>query len=397
MLPFLIPLATAGLPTIDEPLRTGLAAPGEAAVVVGIEDYLLLPDVNFARADAQAFASWLLHTRGLPADRVTVLTGGSRDEIRRAVVEARKQAGGGVVWVYFAGHGAGSPTDGGLLLIGDDARATSESLDSRGLRVAELAEIVGDGGPAVVVLDVCQSGTGRDGETLSDDRPAVPAEAIEARGGVVVLTATSPGQVAAPLAPAGHGAFTYFVVGGLRGWADGELSGAPDGVVDLAELSAYSKRMVQTVQSDQTPAVRVGQGFTWPAATPTAKLEPAPAVDCLAAMLRGEACDGGGSRIARRRGEEAGGGGGRTALAVLGGVSLAGGATALGFGYSAVDRMVDARADLDAAGAEQRARGASILLVSGWSGVALAGGLTLGALDVIPLQGGAGVRVGGRF
>lgn len=40
----------------------------------------------------------------------------------------------------------------------------------------------------------------------------------------------------------GHGAFTYLSLGALRGWADGALDGAPDGVVTAGEAARYVER-----------------------------------------------------------------------------------------------------------------------------------------------------------
>lgn len=52
-------------------------------------------------------------------------------------------------------------------------------------------------------------------------------------------TAAGPNQLSAPLDGQNHGAFTYFVLGALRGWADGELDGQRDGKVTAAEAQAF--------------------------------------------------------------------------------------------------------------------------------------------------------------
>ncbi|MBT3224190.1 MAG: hypothetical protein HN348_34415, partial [Proteobacteria bacterium] len=54
------------LPNIDVPARTGQKLPDDAGVVVGIEDYFVLPDVPHAERDAQSFADFLVYTRGVP-------------------------------------------------------------------------------------------------------------------------------------------------------------------------------------------------------------------------------------------------------------------------------------------------------------------------------------------
>lgn len=257
MISFLLPTALAALPSLSEPLRTGNSAPQDAAVVIGLEDYAFLPDIPYARADAQVFADWLVYTRGVPADRVRLLTAGSVEDMRSAVAEAREMAGSnGTVWVYYAGHGAASTTDRRLMLLGDDAKATASSFLARGVTAEDLGEIATAGGRAFMVIDACQSGTSPDGKSLiPGTRLAIPVEEFAVPGELTLWTSTSPGQLANPYPPARHGAFTYFAVGALRGWADGELGGSPDGVVTVEEAKIYVDRSLRGVQVDQQPAL----------------------------------------------------------------------------------------------------------------------------------------------
>lgn len=106
--------APAALPDLVEPARTGQRASTDAAVVIGVEDYTDVPDVPYARRDAQAFDDFVRYTRGIPDDRVTLLRDARSYEIERAVKDAGGRVGpGGRVWVYFAGHGAMPRTDRG--------------------------------------------------------------------------------------------------------------------------------------------------------------------------------------------------------------------------------------------------------------------------------------------
>ena len=56
LLALLIPAGAipAELPSIDTPLKTGLSAKSDAAVVVGVENYKYLPTAPFAERDADA-------------------------------------------------------------------------------------------------------------------------------------------------------------------------------------------------------------------------------------------------------------------------------------------------------------------------------------------------------
>ena len=248
--------AAAEWTDIGEPLRTGEQAPRDAAVVIGNEDYVDLPDVPFASNDAAAFKNFLLYTRGVAPERVQTLNNASPGQMRRAVERAAAHVDGGVLWVYYAGHGAAHPVTRERVLLGRGARLDPDpvlfeegvvALDAlKGLTASVRGEVI-------FIVDACYTGTGRDGVALGDSRFAVPPDYPPASE-VTEWTATQPDQVASPLDGADHGAFTYFVVGALRGWADGELTGAKDGVVVLDEARAYVERALQAVERlDQTP------------------------------------------------------------------------------------------------------------------------------------------------
>lgn len=250
----------ASLPSIDTPARSGASSPGDAAVVVGIEDYYQLPDVPYATRDAQAFRDLAVYTLGIPADRVSLLTGAvTRKQVTDALDRAAGLAGrDGRVWVYFAGHGMASLTGGDRILLAGDAPLDPQSIDGYAVSATEIRDAVArTGGKLFVVTDACFTGVGRDGQSLlRGKRFAVPTYATEPVSRVTEWLAASPGEAAGPLHAAGHGAFTYFAVGALRGWADGELSGTRDGKVTLDEARLYVERMLRSVgETTQTPVL----------------------------------------------------------------------------------------------------------------------------------------------
>ena len=257
-----IGVAYSAAPTIDTPLRTGVAAPADAAVVIGVEDYAFLPDVPYAAADALAMYNALVYTRGIPAERVERLVNGNREQILGAVERARTLAAGGQVWITFAGHGAAAPDDGSLLLVGDDAKADPAVFVARSVSLGEILEAAGP--RPVLILDTCHAGRGADGSDLvSGARFAVPTEVLEPPGSTRVWTAARPSQVSEGYAAASHGLFTYFTAGALRGWADGELDGVPDGTVTLTEAHAFVTRAIATVHpAGQTPTFS-GDDLDW--------------------------------------------------------------------------------------------------------------------------------------
>jgi hypothetical protein len=258
-------------------------------VVIGIEDYLRVPDVPFARADAATMADVFVYSRGIPLERVRLLTKEvSRETMLAAVEDAGKRTGPhGIVWIYFSGHGAASPDDGARMVLGDDTPTDPVAFAARAVRLEEL-EAAGQVGGAHVILitDACYTGVGRDGQSLlKGKRPVVPVYALQqASKKVTEWVAAGPNEMAGPLPAVSHGAFTYFLVGAMRGWADGEVDGRKNGTVTVEEAQAYVSRMLRVAQADSQQPTLLGA----PAGSLTlvkGRLERAPPAE----LFRGEA------------------------------------------------------------------------------------------------------------
>jgi hypothetical protein len=249
----LLPLLSTAfaLPNIDQPLKTGNRSPNDAAVVVGIEDYAFVGDVPYASRDAAAFYDALVYTVGIPSDRVRLLDrGASKEQILGAVDDAARLVDDGTVWVYFAGHGAADVSTGARMLLGDDVRQDPKVFDARGVKVDELVtRAASNGGSVRLITDACYGGTGRSGqEVVSGMRFAVPSYAAKPASNQLLWYAAEGDQLAGPLEATEHGAFTYLVIGALRGWADGEIDGNPDGQVTAEEAQAYVSKGLRSLQ-----------------------------------------------------------------------------------------------------------------------------------------------------
>ncbi|TVQ91715.1 MAG: hypothetical protein EA397_08920 [Deltaproteobacteria bacterium] len=240
------------LPSLEEPLRTGAERSLDAALVIGLERYPFATDVPFAMRDAQAFADHLRYTIGVPDHRIEVVTSGSVEAMREAAKRvAERTKSGGTLWFYFAGHGASHPVTRERLLLGDDLRPDAVSLGSRGTPVEGLIrQARGNSSKAIAVLDTCFTGTGRDGAPLVEGaRFLIPSSSIRSNS-IIEWSSTGPGEVAMPLQAQRHGAFTFLVLGALRGWADGEIDGVRDGKVTLQEASVYVRRKLRHLGFD---------------------------------------------------------------------------------------------------------------------------------------------------
>jgi len=237
-------------PRIDDPLRTGQTAVEDSAVVIGIEEYPFLElDVPYALRDAEAFESLAIYTLGIPPSRVHLLRSPTCAQMVKALQRAGEETGAdGKVYVFFAGHGASS-TEGERLILGADVPYDLDLFEDSGLTLARVQRLAGIGGAHVVLMvDACYIGVGRTGGALIEGgRTFVPRSALESEPRSTVWNAAGFDEVAGPLDAVQHGAFSYFAIGALRGWADGELDGKRDGRVSTDEANRFVTRALKEV------------------------------------------------------------------------------------------------------------------------------------------------------
>ena len=259
LLPWILALLVMALSSvraavIDAPVATGVSRPNDAAVVIDVsdnEDWGRLPS---ARRDADVFALTAERTLGIPEGNVFVLHDPSANTIRATLRTAASRVGpAGRVWVHYGGHGTVRASGQNLLLIAADTPRESEAWGDTVLTEVEIQSLATAGGAELVLtVDACNP---------TEARAAVPdrVSAKVSRG--VYVRSTSPGQTAQALRGTGHGAFSYFWLGAMRGWADGEpeVTGTPrvpDGVVTLREAQMYTKaRLDGAGLREQTPEV----------------------------------------------------------------------------------------------------------------------------------------------
>jgi len=247
------PFAMAGPDLVEAPEARD-PHPSDAALVIGIADYFVLPDAPGADRDAQVVRDTLVRTRGVDAERVQLLDAGANREriLEAAAATGRATGSGGTAWLYFAGHGALSE-DGTLHLLGADAQPDDAAWLARGVTLDELARSLrSSGGQPVLWLDVGSGPSGRSDATLFGGQPTGTADLAAPKGSIVWSSA--PGSD--PSVLEGHGAFTYLSVGALRGWADGHGEAPDDGTVTPGEAQGW---VAETARSlDLPPPVLLG-------------------------------------------------------------------------------------------------------------------------------------------
>lgn len=235
----------------------------DAAVVVGIEKYLLVPKVPGARANAGDWFTWLTRTRGVPLERVHLLrdTDAAREGILAAVAKAASQVReGGTLWFVFVGHGAPAKDQRDGVLVGVDANQSAASLYARSVAQKEVLAKAAEGKQAhtLMVIDACFSGRTGTGAALAKGlQPLLPVTERAAFKGATVLSAGKASEFAGPLPGVERPAFSYLVLGALRGWGDDD----GDGAVTAKEALGYARRAMASVVRDrnQTPELH-GEG-----------------------------------------------------------------------------------------------------------------------------------------
>lgn len=272
---FVLSLFLALAPAAAQPVRAPAVTPAlsgtssgalDVAVVIGNEEYAQLSQSMYSRSDARAWSEWLTGARGLRSNRVSLVQDASRADMLKAVKKGASKVGkGGTVWIVYSGHGVMSAPEGGRrMLVGTDARA-----DAPWASALALDEVVREAlrakklGRVVLVLDAGFDGRGRDGLELAPGalRTVGPAVGVSDMVGkvdeskVVVWTAARGADPVSAMAEAGLGSFTWAALGSLRGWADGEVDGSPDGRVSLAEADAYVLQTLRQVGSASGNAV----------------------------------------------------------------------------------------------------------------------------------------------
>jgi hypothetical protein len=249
----------AAWPMLSEPPKVG-GGERDAAVVAAIERYAFVAPVPGARLNAVDWYNYLVQGRGTPLEAVKLLRDEAvtKEKLLRFVAEAAaKVKEGGTLWFIFVGHGAPSKDGKDAALVGVDAQQDADSLYERSIRRSELMGILSSSKAArvVAVLDTCFSGRTPGGKPIiAGLQPLIvagPPAGLDRR--VVLLTAAQGNEFAGPLPGADRPAFSYLLLGGLRGWADSkEYGGDGDGQVTARELQGYSRQAMVSLLTDRT-------------------------------------------------------------------------------------------------------------------------------------------------
>ncbi|HZF41208.1 MAG TPA: caspase family protein [Blastocatellia bacterium] len=235
------------------------------AVVIGVSRYKNLApksQLEFAHRDAEDFAAFLRSPKGggYPPSQLTLLTNqaATLSAIRSALGTTlpRSVAPDDMVIIFFAGHGTvESERDGYLLAYDSDP----QNLYATALQISELNRIVSERLKArnvILIADACHSGQlGMTSRGTGESATMVNRyldEVGRSGKGIFRILASRQDQLSYEGRNwgNGHGAFTWFLLEGMRGQADDDK----DGFVRVGELLKFlSNAVPKETQSLQTP------------------------------------------------------------------------------------------------------------------------------------------------
>ncbi len=247
--------AAAHYPSLTAPVDVEATSSGDVAVIVAVENYVFLPDVRGAVTNANDWENFF--QRSLGVDEIHFLSDAqaTRESMIRFAEMAAESAGSdGTVWFVFIGHGAPAAGGDDGLLIGVDTQQDTDSMAARGLPQEELLEILHRGKQAqtVLIVDACFSGRDTSGEALVEAMPVVPVDLTPAvPASTLVFSAAQATEFAGPLPGADRPAFSYLLLGALRGWA------AHDDKVRAGDALSFTQRALRGLPGrfQQTPSL----------------------------------------------------------------------------------------------------------------------------------------------
>ena len=241
------------------------------AVVIGISDYIdpAIPDLDYADDDARAFYEFLRSDRaglgGIPEENIRLLINeeGTYRNMRSALYTFLEQAtDDDVVFIYIAAHGAPNPNrPDDLFILPHDAEAAN--IAGTGFPMTDVNEGIRKlyARHTVLLTDACHSGgIGMGGyatRSTPGDLNAINRAFLQdlqaTQSGLAILTASEARQLSREGEQwgGGHGVFTWYLLRGLNGEADGD----GDQIVRLGELLEYVRDGVKRETSNaQIPA-----------------------------------------------------------------------------------------------------------------------------------------------
>ena len=230
----------------SEPPSTGVA------VIIGNKNYGgLIPNVDFAQNDANAFKRFVIDSLGYLPKNIIDLRDATKAQLESAF--GNRETHEGKIWryldprgtsdviVFYSGHGVPGLKDkrGYLLPVGADP----DTPEINGYPIDTLLSNLGklNTKSVTVYLDACFSGNSPNGMLIraASGISIVPKAPTGMSSKMTIITAAQGDQVASWDLKAKHGLFTKYLLEALNGAANSAEYGVDDFSVSLSEVNKF--------------------------------------------------------------------------------------------------------------------------------------------------------------
>ena len=230
------------------------------AIIIGIQNYKLIPKAEYASQDAQVFYDYASRALGIKQENIKLLLDDEADVsgILTAFqnwLPLKVSKGKTDVYVFYSGHGLPSPDGKSLFFL--PVGANKDFVAKTAISQKEIVDALKSAQPKSVTMfiDSCYSGQIRTGETLlASARPVVlTVQETAYPPDFTVITASASDQIASSSPDLKHGIFSYYLMKGLEGEADENK----DGTITIGKLQSYLAervpRFAMTMSRKQEP------------------------------------------------------------------------------------------------------------------------------------------------
>lgn len=212
------------------------------AIIIGIQNYKRVPKAEFANADAKEFYEYAIRGLGIKPENIKLLVDEEADDIE--IVKAfenwlplQVNKNKTDVYVFYSGHGLPSPDGQSLYFL--PYGVDKQYLARTAVGQKEVVALLTASKPKSVTMfiDACYSGQTRGGETLlASAKPlALKADTNAFPPNFTVITASSNDQISSSSPELKHGIFSFYLMKGFEGDADGNR----DGKITAGEMQEY--------------------------------------------------------------------------------------------------------------------------------------------------------------
>ncbi len=251
-----------------EDIEIPIKRPDEVyAVIIGIGQYADkdIPPLQYPENDAEGLFEVLTDPKygGIPEENVKLLLG--EEATDRAIKTAigrwlsREAHKDDMVIIFYSGHGA--PEEGDTYWV--TYNADIDNLYATALSNNEIFDMLNrvQVKRMVTFLDSCYSAATVNKKNRTKSlQIKIPWEKFSGAGRVTI-SASDGKQLSLEMEEYGHGVFTYYLLEGLKGEADGTAGTERDGVVEVEELWNYLKHKVtETARKQGNTQTPVFQG-----------------------------------------------------------------------------------------------------------------------------------------